>query len=167
MDNCQRLYSVYSKCILYTALKQKYNIDYNFKLTPLNKRDIYLSDYYFTINKTNNDITKKCDIIRMHDSEDDIDIDELPDEAVYDENENVYCFYKYHICENNEKYEYYKQIFINKLMYDLKYALKNNGLKDETKIIKYIENNSPVNKKNSGLMQIISHGSQDTILTIN
>lgn len=102
MDNCQRLYSVYSKCILYTALKQKYNIDYNFKLTPLNKRDIYLSDYYFTINKTNNDITKKCDIIRMHDSEDDIDIDELPDEAVYDENENVYCFYKYHICENNE-----------------------------------------------------------------
>ena len=37
----------------------------------------------------------------MRDSEDDIDIDELPDEAVYDENENVYCFYKYHICENN------------------------------------------------------------------
>jgi hypothetical protein len=156
-------YSTINFCILYKTIKKKYIINDNFILSPLNKLDINLSDYYFQIDIRNNDIIPVVDKIRVYDSEDDIFDVELPNESEYDSNENVHCIYKYHISENDEKYEYYKKIFINNLIRILKYELNKKGLTNEIEIYKYIDDNPPQQKINSGLMQLVHYGLQDII----
>lgn len=154
---------IFINVYLYTKIKNKYNVNDSFKLTPLNKGDVNLSNYYFEVDLSKYNIIRVCDKIRIYDSEDNIDLDELPNESVYDSCENVHCIYKFHIDENNEKYEYYKQIFIDNLIYELKNKLKIMGLRNETEINEYIENNPPTIKQNSGLMQLLRYASQDII----
>ena len=161
-------YSTIVFCKLYKTIKKKYIINDNFILSPLNKLDINLSDYYFKIDIINNDIIRDFDKFRVYDTEDEfldefLDI-EIPNEAEYDSNENVHCIYKYYISENDEKYEYYKKLFINNLMYNLRYELNKKGLMNDIEISKYIDDNPPKQKQNPGIMQLVQYGLQDMLI---
>lgn len=158
-------YGKYNNCLLYINIFKKYSVNESFKITPLKKLDVNLSQYFFKIDTKNYKIIRNFDTIRLFDSEDDYSVTDsnIPNDAVYDSCENVLCIYKYHIDENDEKYEYYKQIFIDNLIYNLKYKLKDAGLVNKIEIKKYIKEYKPETVKGGGLIQLIEYGSQDKI----
>jgi hypothetical protein len=127
-----------SICEKYKILKEKYGRNFEFKITSLLKKDIYLTQYYFEVNDKKKDITHVRVPIRVYDSDDDYVVNDLSDGAIYDENENVPCIYIDHIRKDNEKYEYYKKIFIDNLMYGIAKSLKHYNIDKDDEIDNYL-----------------------------